>query len=466
MTKLTRNLMRIGLLFSLCFSVLFGSCTNIHYYGVEPSGAYYVWDIEVNEEGSKYNGKSYYETYKKEHLYDYSLFDFNSEEKTVTVKKTYDDTMVINGRYEFIYGKQVRFLSLIDLKSTSPKLTITMENGDVLEGESAIFGNPRYEMFTGNVVISLNTSERNVSYYPSYGGGTPEDMEEFLYSDSSNKNILSKMNDYETNKYTQSFRDLYQSFVDRRRLYIYPDYEDEYVILKTSLFSKSEFDLPRFRYTCGTLGNHKIYYYMYVTYLTQELDGLPSDLVDKYKDGGQVWNEEHTEVSFVTEYQHPNFAYSETLLIKVKSVSDNINVEEIANGLTFKVLIGELYPNPYAHFTISNPNVRPALEKQYESLKEVDNLYNGEEIKGTEILNDHIYITREFDEEKWELNYEIGWIYYYRLLKDDSLIAVAKLSKSEAFEQICFYYHGMFYVNNVEQNIAMLYLHLYALENE
>ena len=113
MTKLTRNWMRIGLLFSLCFSVLFGSCGILFgscryrdskrslVVGFEPNGTFHVGEVNIDEEGNEYDGKSYYQSYKKEHLYDFSYFTFDSEAKTVAVYKVYDDTQVIGGTFEY-----------------------------------------------------------------------------------------------------------------------------------------------------------------------------------------------------------------------------------------------------------------------------------------------------------------------------------------------------------------------------
>ena len=77
--------MRIGLLFSLCFGAMFGACKCSVVVGFEPNGTFHVDEVNIDEEGNEYDGKSYYQSYKKEHLYDFSYFTFDSEAKTVAV---------------------------------------------------------------------------------------------------------------------------------------------------------------------------------------------------------------------------------------------------------------------------------------------------------------------------------------------------------------------------------------------
>ncbi len=465
MTKLTRNLMRIGLLFSLCFSVLFGSCGILFgscgilfgscryrdskrslVVGFEPNGTFHVGEVNIDEEGNEYDGKSYYQSYKKEHLYDFSYFTFDSEAKTVAVYKVYDDTQVIGGTFEYTAGKSVTSVSDESYKEYTPsKLTVSLENGDVFEGTTIrggmLSGKSYIELSGNGIFIELTSGEYERDYFAEFHKITPKGMSELLGS----TYIANDMNAYEDNRYPQAFRDFYQKFADRERLLIYPDGEYSSGYYNVALFASRVSDLPNFRFGVGIEGKS---YYINLTYLPKDLDELDEDWVDKYKDGGQVWNEARTHVSFVTEYQDPYFAYSEILLVEIVYYGDEPITQEFIRDLKFSsIAVENTIEDCLTEEEIS------ALDVRYREFKPTDGLYNGEKIDGYEILDDHIYM---------QTTQENGnTVRVYRLLEDDSVIATEIL-----YGQGRFYYEGKFYTFDTYHEISRLYLHFYASENE
>ncbi|MBQ7913320.1 MAG: hypothetical protein IJ308_08370 [Clostridia bacterium] len=447
MTKLTRNFMRIGLLFSLCFSVLFGACKCSVVVGFEPNGTFYVREVNIDEEGNEYSGSSYYKTYKKEHLYDFSHFTFDSEEKTVVVCKSYDDTQVIGGMFEYTAGKSVTsFMDESYREYTPSKLTVTLENGDVFEGETehgGMWKSERYITLSGaGISFRLESGEDWEGYFAELYETTPRKMGELLFGTV----IVNDMNAYEDNRYPQAFRDFYQGFVDRERLFIYPDGEYNANYYNVILYVKDARGLPSFRFRFVVEGKS---YYINLTYLPKDWEELDEDWVDKYKDGRQVWNEAHTTVSFVTEYQDPNFAYSENLLVEiVHNSGDESIAEAFVRDLKFSTIAGE---NTVEDCLTADEII--ALDKQYENLKETDGQYNGEKIDGYEILDDIIYF------EQTQVGNETVRI--YRLLADNRVIA-----EESVFGLGRFYHQGKFYTFNGYREISLLYLHFYTSENE
>ena len=447
MTKLTRNLMRIGLLFSLCFSVLFGACKCSAVVGFEPNGTFHVREVKIDEEGNEYDGKSYYQSYKKEHLYDFSHFTFDSEEKTVAVCKSYDDTQVIGGTFEYTAGKRVTSLNNESYREYTPsKLTVTLENGDVFEGETGHEGmwkSGAYITLSGvGISFRLESGEDWNGYFATFYETTPSKMSELLFGTV----IVNDMATYEDNRYPQAFRDFYQGFVDRERLLIYPDGEYSGGAYNVQLYVKGSRGMPSFRFRVGIKGKP---YYINLTYLPKVWEELDEDWVDKYKDGGQVWNEARTHVGFVTEYQDPYFAYSETLLVEIVHTSGAETIaEELVRDLSFSTIAGK---NSVEDCLTADEIA--ALDMRYEALAQTDNLYNGNKIDGYEILDDHIYM---------QTTQENGnTVQIYRSLKDGRVIGTVVL-----YGQGRFYHEGKFYTFDGYREISLLYLHFYASENE
>ena len=442
MNKLTSNFIRAGLLSSLCCTLLLGSCTSTNEYGFEPTGVYYVTEVEISEENNKNNGDSYYDTYKKEHLYDFSTFIF-SEDNTVTVTKSYDDTQVIHGTYEYTYGQVVYFLSAFTLNNIQPKLTVTLENGDVFVGASKAFFNNRYVTLSGNGICGeLYSSEEGPKpYFAEFERSTPQEMRDLLLTTTENQNMLSRMNKYQDNRYPQAFRELYQSFADRERLFIYPEIAGDIKVLDVVLSAKGElFGLPSFSYEIRHRQSVDTYYYycVRITYVTENLDGFDADWQEKYKDGGQVWNETRKKVSFVYEYQDPHFAYSETLFVEIIRTFGNEPItEEFVSGLKFGTLANE-----WSIFDLSSDEIATA-EAQYNALKETDNMYNGEKVSGKEMLDDLVY----------RKNQGIDLKTYY-LFEDESVIAVEDNSGCGRL-----YYQGEFYGFKTERELFILYFY-------
>ena len=446
MTKLTRNLMRIGLLFSLCFSVLFGACKCSAVVGFEPNGTFHVREVNIDEEGNEYDGKSYYQSYKKEHLYDFSHFTFDSEEKTVAVCKSYDDTQVIGGTFEYTAGKSVTSINDGSYREYTPsKLTVTLENGDVFEGETrheGMWKSERYITLSGaGISFRLEAGEDWNGYFAVFHETTPRKMSELLFGTV----IVNDMATYEDNRYPQAFRDFYQKFVDRERLLIYPDGEYSSGVYNVQLYAKDSRGMPSFRFRVGIKGEP---YYINLTYLPKDLDELDEEWVNKYKDGGQVWNEARTHVGFVTEYQDPNFAYSETLLVEIVHASGAETIaEELVRDLSFSTIAGK---NSVEDCLTADEIA--ALDMRYEALAQTDNLYNGEKIDGYEILDD--CISMQPTQENGNT------VQIYRSLKDGRVIGTVVL-----YGQGRFYHEGEFYTFDGYRGISLLYLHFYASEN-
>ena len=443
MTKLTRNLMRIGLLFSLCFGAMFGACKCSVVVGFEPNGTFRVREVNIDEDGNEYNGKSYYQSYKKEHLYDFSQFTFDSEEKTVAVSKFYDDTQVIGGTFEYTAGKSVTSLNDESYREYTPsKLTVTLENGDVFEGETDYEGmwkSGQYIALSGaGISFRLEAGKYAGGYFAELHETTPREMGQLLFG----MDIVKDMNAYEDNRYPQEFRDFYQGFVDRERLFIYPDGEYSSGAYNVILYVKGARGLPSFRFRFVVGGKS---YYITLTYLPKDLDELDEDWVDKYKDGGQVWSETRTHVSFVTEYQDPYFAYSEILLVEIVHTSGDEPIEEeFVRDLKFKTIAGK----NTVEDCLTEEEIS-ALDVRYEALAQTDNLYNGNKIDGYEILDDLIYMQTAQENG--------NTVRVYRLLEDDSVIATEIL-----YEQGRFYYEGEFYTFDGYRELSLLYLHFYA----
>ena len=442
MNKLTSNFMRVGLLSSLCFGIALSACTCTRTVGFEPDGAYYVQNVAIYDVENENNGSFYYTTYKKEHLYDFSQFTFNNEEKTVVVSKSYDDTQAIKGTYAYTPGRWEDNLFLEgDTKTVPSKLTITLENGDVFEGrtvEGGMWAGKPYILLSGNgISMQLELGENPYDYFAEFYESSPKDMGKLIFGEA----ILKDMNEYEDNRYPQAFRDFYQSFLDRERLFIYPDVVYSNGNYYATLSVKDERGLPSFQFRF----REGLTYFIRVTYLPESLDEIDADWVEKYKDGGQVWNETRTEVSFVYEYQDPHFAYGETLFVEISSPAANEPITEgFVNGLKFTALAGD--NTIYDCFTQEKIE---ALDAVYEPLKDPDNKYNGEKIDGYEILEDIIYMqpTKGGGETKR----------IYRLLEDDSVIAVVNSN----FQGL-FYYDGKFYTFDGYREISLFYLHFYA----
>ena len=223
---------------------------------------------------------------------------------------------------------------------------------------------------------------------------------------------------------------------------IYPDGGYSSGAYNVQLYVKASRGLPSFRFRVGIKGKP---YYINLTYLPKDLDELNEDWVDKYKDGGQVWNEARTTVSFVTEYQDPYFAYSETLFVEIVHTSGDEPIEEeFVRDLKFSSIAGEnTIEDCLTEEEIS------ALDVRYEELEQTDNLYNGEKINGYEILDDLIY--KQATQENGNT------VHIYRSLEDNSVIATGIL-----YGQGRFYHEGKFYTFDGYREISLLYLHFYA----
>ena len=449
MTRFTRNILRVVLLLSWCRSALLGACKCKTTVGFLPDGAFHVREVNIDEEGSEYDGSSYYETYKKEHLYDFSLFTFDGAKKTVTVCKSYDETQVIKGSFEYTAGENVT--SMFDesyREYTSSKLKVTLENGDVFEGSTQYEGMWKSEShiyLTGNgIAIRLEEGKDEEPYFAEYHETTPQKMGNILFGESENAEILGYMDAYEDNRYPQTFRTLYQSFVDRERLLIYPDFVYSNSVYNVVLYSKGELGLPSFRFRFDDSKDYNLDYYVHVTYLLQEYGEDAFDGLEKYKDGGQVWNEARTKVGFLYEYKHPNLAYSEKLWIEIERFSNEPITENLVNGLKFATIAGK----NDVEDCLTDEEIS-ALDIRYEELCQTDNLYKGEKIDGYEILDDFIYMK--------PMDFDGKALHIYRLLADDSVIAEVIV-----FERGLFYHEGVFYTFDGYRELSILYLYFCA----